>query len=122
PRHERHFDRYERIFDQEDRRAMYVYCLRNPFHVWRSYRAMPWNKFRSVGDFLSAWVKSVHEFESMRRRAPGRVLLFNLDGMVRAPDRLEWLRPVLLDPLGISPKTFRRPVDTLENSNSAARK
>lgn len=122
PRHERHFDRYERIFDQADRQAMYVYCLRNPFHVWRSYRAMPWNKFKDVDSFLAAWVKSVQIFERMRTEAPGRVLLFNLDDMLRAPDRLEWLRPTLLDPLAISPTTFRRPVETLENSNSAARK
>lgn len=122
PRHERHFERYERIFDEPGRGARYIYCLRNPFHVWRSYRAMPWNKFKSANGFLTAWIKSVRTYEAMRERAPERVLLFNLDEMIRAPDRLEWLRPAILDPLEISPDTFRRPVDKIENSNSAARK
>jgi hypothetical protein len=122
PRHERHFDRYEAIFDDPDRPAHYVYCLRNPFHVWRSYRVMPWNKFKTVRSFLDAWILSVQTYERMIEAAPGRVTLFNLDEMVRAPDRLAWIEPNLLAPLGISPDSFRRFVDDLENTNSASNK
>ena len=122
PRHERYFQRYEVLFADPERRARYVYCLRNPFHVWRSYRAMPWNKFRDVREFLPAWLRSVQTYEAMIDAAPDRVSLFNLDAMVRSPDRLEWLTPTLLAPLALSPDTFRKPVDSLKNSNSAANK
>ena len=122
PRHERHFDRYEAIFDDPARPAHYVYCLRNPFHVWRSYRIMPWNKFKNVREFLDAWIKSVRTYERMIEAAPGRVHLFNLDDMIRAPDLSAWIAPNLLEPLGVSPASFRRPVDELENSNSASNK
>ena len=122
PRHERYFERYEVLFSDPERRAHYVYCLRNPFHVWRSYRAMPWNKFRDARDFLQAWNRSVRTYETMARSAPDRVSLFNLDSMIQAPDRLEWLTPTLLEPLGLSPDTFRKPVESLRNSNSAANK
>ena len=122
PRHERYFHRYERLFEDPARRPRYVYCLRNPFHVWRSYRAMPWNKFKDVRAFLQAWNRSVGTWETMRRQAPDRVSLFNLDSMIRSPDRLEWLTPVLLEPLNLSPEMFRRPVEALRNSNSAANK
>ena len=122
PRHERHFARYEAIFNDPAREPHYVYCLRNPFHVWRSYRIMPWNKFKTVGAFLEAWTKSVKTYERMIEEAPGRVHLFNLDDMVRAPDLLGWVEPNLLAPLGLSPEGFRREIDKLENSNSASNK
>ena len=122
PRHERHFRRYEVVFSDPACPAHYVYCLRNPFHVWRSYRAMPWNKFKDVRAFLEAWNRSVHMYENMLQVAPGRVLTFNLDEMIRAADRMEWLRPNLLEPLGVSEATFRKPVEALRNSNSAANK
>lgn len=122
PRHERHFKRYEAIFDDASTRAIYVYCIRNPFDVWKSYRAMPWNKFKTVDEFLKAWVRSVHMYEAMVQKAPGRVLMFNLDAMIRAPDWLTYVRPALLEPLAIGEDTFRRPVEELGNTNSAERK
>ena len=122
PRHERHFARYEAIFNDPALEPHYVYCLRNPFHVWRSYRIMPWNKFKTAGAFLEAWVKSVQTYERMIEEAPGRVHLFNLDDMVRAPDLLDWVEPNLLVPLGLSADGFRRDIDKLENSNSASNK
>ena len=122
PRHERHFGRYENIFSDPDNLATYVYCLRNPFDVWRSYRAMPWNKFANAAGFVRAWTKSVRNYELMKSRAGERVLTFHLDDFIASPDRLDYLRPVLLDPLGISSDTFSRPVDELKNSNSALTK
>ena len=122
PRHERHFARYEAIFSDPSRQPHYVYCLRNPFHVWRSYRIMPWNKFKTVGAFLEAWIRSVQTYERMIHQAPGRVHLFNLDDMVRAPDLLTWIEANLLDQLELTPDGFRRDIDKLENSNSASNK
>lgn len=106
PRHERHFRRYEVIFDDPDNRATYVYCIRNPFDVWRSYQAMPWNKFSTVDEFLKAWLRSVSTYEMIAATAPGRILVFNLDEMVRAPEWTEYLQPSLFDPLGLAEDSF----------------
>ncbi|MFN4296665.1 MAG: sulfotransferase [Brevundimonas sp.] len=122
PHHERHFDRYEAIFDQPGGLPVYVYCLRNPFHVWRSYRVMPWGGFDRPGGFLKSWLRSVAAWERMRQVAPERVLLFNLDAMIRAPDREVWLGDALFAPLGLSVDTFRKPVETIGNTNSAEAK
>ncbi|MBA4001095.1 MAG: hypothetical protein C0461_10955 [Brevundimonas sp.] len=122
PRHERHFRRYETLFDNPENRPVYVYCLRNPFDVWRSYQAMPWNKFRDVDTFLEAWLRSVAVYELIAERAPDRVLVFNLDRMLRAADWRDYLEPTLFQPLGLSGETFSRPVITLRNSNSSLNK
>lgn len=122
PRHEQHFDIYESLFDHAEARARYVYCLRNPFHVWRSYRAIPWSGVRDVRVFLDAWIASVDAFEAMRTAAPDRVFLFNLDDMLAAPDRLSWFRVAMLDALEIRSDSFRKPVEALENSNSTEAK
>lgn len=122
PRYERHFADYETIFDDPSRPAHYVYCLRNPFHVWRSYRVMPWNAFGDVRAFLKAWTRSVSTYEQMRAAAPGRVTLFNLDDMVRAPDRTKWIEAGLMTPLSLHADSLRRPLDQIGNSNSAANK
>lgn len=122
PGHEHRFSEYERLFDHPQRLACYIYCLRDPFKVWSSYRIMPWNARPSVRRFLRGWVASVRAFEAMKAAAPDRVLLFNLNEMLAAPDRLEWLQTSLFDGLEISSETFRRPVESLENSNSSEAK
>ncbi|MEH6663660.1 MAG: sulfotransferase [Brevundimonas sp.] len=122
PHHERHFDRYEAIFDHPDGLPVYVYCLRNPVHVWRSYRMMPWSGFDRASAFLKSWLRSVAAWERMRQAAPDRVLSFNLDAMIRAPDRGAWLEDALFTPLGLSAETFRKPMETIGNTNSAEAK
>lgn len=122
PRHERYFRRYEVVFDDPDNRPVYVYCLRNPFDTWRSYQAMPWNKFETADAFLKAWLRSVATYEMIAAKAPGRILVFNLDAMLRAEDWAVYLGPALFEPLGLSSDTFRRPVRTLGNSNSSLNK
>ena len=122
PRHERHFRRYEVIFDDPDNLPVYVYCIRNPFDVWRSYRAMPWNKFKTVEGFLKAWLRSVHTYEEMLEAAPGRVLTFNLDEMLRSSDWMSYLTPGLFTALDIPEDSFSRPVQDLKNTNSAVNK
>lgn len=122
PHHERWFDANERLFDDPERRPRYVYCLRNPEAVWRSYRAMPWNGFRDVRAFLKSWARSVETFEAMRRAAPDRVLLFNLDAMLIAADAETHVRAALFDPLDLSSESFRQPFDALGNRNSAEAK
>jgi len=122
PRHERHFRRYEIIFDDPDNRPTYVYCIRNPFDVWRSYQAMPWNKFSTVDEFLKAWLRSVSTYEMIAAQAPGRIFVFNLDEMVRASEWTDYLQPALFDPLSLSEDSFQKPVQTIRNSNSSLNK
>jgi hypothetical protein len=119
PRHERYFDRYEALFDKAEAPPRYVYCLRNPWAVWRSLKIMPWNSFRTVGAFIEAWGRSVETFERMQATAPGRVLLFDLDGFVAAEDPAAFLGATLYGPLGLDPAGFRKPVASLANNNAA---
>lgn len=122
PRHENYFDIYEKLFDHPEARPCYVYCLRNPFHVWQSYRVMPWNGWPGVRRFLKGWVKSVEAFEAMRAVAQDRVFLFHLDEMLASADQLTWLQKTMLDGLEIEADTFRKPVESLRNNNSAQAK
>lgn len=122
PRHERHFRQYERLFGQPGREAVYVYCIRNPFDVWRSYRAMPWNGFATVDGFVDAWTRSARQYEAMCATVPGRVLTFNLDAMLAATDWVGYVDTELLRPLALDQASFRKPVGSLENTNSAERK
>lgn len=119
PRHERYFKRYEALFDRPDQRARYVYCLREPWAVWRSLKIMSWNSFRDVGAFTRAWVKSVETYEAMAAAAPGRVLLFRLDDFAVAPDPDAFVRETLLAPLGLNPARLMRAVTELGNNNAA---
>lgn len=119
PRHERYFERYEALFDRPDQRARYVYCLREPWAVWRSLKIMSWNSFRDVGAFTRAWVKSVETYEAMAAAAPGRVLLFRLDEFAAAPDPDAFVRETLLELLGLDAGRLTRPVAQLGNNNAA---
>lgn len=122
PRHEQRFGLYESLFDDPDRPTFYVYCLRNPFKVWRSCKAMPWNRVKDVRAFLRSWTSSVEAYECMQSRAPDRVLRFVLDDMLAAPSRRSWLEQVIFRPLGIEQSSFRQTVDALANTNSAVAK
>ncbi|RZJ96399.1 MAG: hypothetical protein EON88_07790 [Brevundimonas sp.] len=119
PRHERYFDRYEALFDRPEAQARYVYCLRNPWAVWRSLKIMPWNSIRTVGAFVEAWGRSVETFERMQTTAPGRVLMFDLDAFVAARDAEAFLDETLFRPLGLDPASFLKPVSSLANNNAA---
>ena len=119
PRHERYFDRYEALFDRPDQQARYVYCLREPWAVWRSLKGMAWNSFRDAGAFTLAWVKSVETWERMAAAAPDRVLLFRLDDFAAAPDSDAFVREALLAPLGLDPARLSKPVADLGNNNAS---
>ena len=122
PRHERWFDHYERLFDDREAPVRYVYCLRNPFDVWRSYRSMPWSRQMTVRQFAKSWLASVEGFEAMLEGARERCVLFNLDEMLAAEDRNQWVRHRLFEPLGAQAAAFRVPVDDLKNTNSSVSK
>ncbi len=55
----------------------------------------------------------------MEAQAPGRVIRFNLDAMLAAPDRQAWVEATLLAPLALSTADFRKPFADLGNTNSA---
>lgn len=122
PRHEKWFSEYELLFDHGDARARYVYCLRNPIHVWRSYRAMPWRSVPDVRQFLMDWVRSVEAYEDMKRTAPDRVILFNLDLMLTQTDVPAWLSKTIFEPLDIDSGTFSKAISEVHNTNSSQAK
>jgi len=123
PRHERWFDRYEALFDHPAARPRHVYCLRNPWAVWRSHRVMPWNRLERVEDFIRAWTGSVGCWERMHDRAGERALLFRLDEMTADPAQAgAVVERTLLAPLGLDPARLIQPVGAVRNTNSAGQK
>lgn len=120
PRHERFFHVYEAFFDQADARAHYVYCLRNPWSVWRSLKIMPWNKIPDVERFVEMWTLSVSQYEGMVAAAPDRVHLFNLEAFIAADDKAGFARARLYAPLELDEARLRRPADEQDNNNAAS--
>ncbi|MEI9930106.1 MAG: hypothetical protein WDM89_06025 [Rhizomicrobium sp.] len=74
PRLETLFDRYEKHFGEAGLLPRYFYCARNPFDCWRSYKAMPWNRYKSVEQFLVHYIESFECVEAHAGRGRGSCL------------------------------------------------
>lgn len=120
PRQERFFARYEALFDRPDAGAHYVYCLRNPWSVWRSLKIMHWNKIPDVDHFVELWTQSIGHYETMVAQAPGRVHLFHLEAFIAAEDKTAFTREHLYLPLGVDETRLKRAADEQDNNNAAA--
>lgn len=101
PRLEFIFDDYETHFASVGMQPRYVYCTRNPFDCWTSYKSMPWNAYRDVDHFLRDYERSHLELRRVRGEASGRVLVMDLDALKAAPDPLAFYRENLYAPLGL---------------------
>ncbi|MAB09567.1 sulfotransferase [Hyphomonas sp.] len=100
PRHEMHFKKLEKHFNNADASAHYIYCTRSAETCWASYKSMPWNSF-TLETFLEDYKQSLREYHVMKEAASERVHVFSLDAYTRAPDRYEYFKTRFLVPLGI---------------------
>jgi sulfotransferase family protein len=115
PRQESMFDDYERHFASVGRQPLYFYCARNPKDCYRSYRAMDWNAYKSVGQFLGHYMESFRKLEEMQAKTPGRVFVLVLDELIASGDPLAFYRERMFAPLGLTPSAaFARTVETLD--------
>ena len=79
----------------------YVYCARNPFDCWRSYKATSWNSYAEVNRFLADYVKSFEHLQAMRAAAPERVCVLNLDDAIASRDAAKFYSDTLFGFLGL---------------------
>ncbi|MBV9993554.1 MAG: sulfotransferase [Alphaproteobacteria bacterium] len=102
PQLENLFDQYEAQFATVGAAPRYVYCARNAFDCWTSYKTMPWNPYKSVGAFLNHYAASYAALDRMLERAPGRVSVMNLDALIASRDPIAFYRATLFEPLGLN--------------------
>jgi hypothetical protein len=95
PNNESYFTFYERTFKY--RPATYVYCTRNFIDNYLSI-ASRWPE-RDIERVSSEYMQSTMQYHKMTERAPGRVLLFNLDDHVRRGPA--YIEENILMPLGL---------------------
>jgi len=101
PQLENLFDQYEAHFASAGAEPRYVYCARNAFDCWKSYNAASWSGYGSVSEFLEDYAQSYETLDRMLERAPGRVIVNNLDALIAAPDPVAFYRTTLFEPLGL---------------------
>lgn len=101
PRLETLFDAYEAHFGSAGLKPRYIYCARNAFDCWRSYKSMEWNGYDTVDRFLEHYSASYEKLEDMRSTAGGRVCVLNLDALVAAGDPIGFYRENLFAPLDL---------------------
>lgn len=101
PRLESLFDEYEAHFASVGLAPRYVYCARNPFDCWRSYKATSWNRYDDVAGFLAHYAASFEKLATVRERAGTRVLVLNLDEIIAAEDKIAFYRDRFFAPLGL---------------------
>jgi hypothetical protein len=101
PRLETLFEKYEAHFRGSGYPPRYIYCARNPFDCWRSYKATSWNRHDGVTEFLAQYMASFERLKVMQEHADGRVFVLKLDDLIAASDAAEWYRDRLFTPLGL---------------------
>ncbi|MGY6532503.1 sulfotransferase [Glycocaulis sp.] len=95
PKHEDYFDFYEKVFDQSP--PVHIFCVRNFVDNYLSISSR-WPG-RDVEEVADEYLAALAVYRRMVKRAPGRVLLFNLDDHIAAG--VGYVRAQILDPLGL---------------------
>jgi hypothetical protein len=122
PRLESLFDDYEAHFASAGLAPRYIYCARNPFDCWRSYKAMPWNRYDEVTAFLAHYVASFERLDHVRERAGTRMLVLNLDELIAADDKVAFYRDRFFAPLGLDmPERTVRRIENISAAKSGPR-
>jgi len=116
PRLEGMFADLESHFASVGLAPRYVYCARNPFDCWRSYKATSWNRHDEEG-FLAAYVKSFAHLRAMRTAAPQRVAVISLDEVIASGDPAKFYRDRLFSFLELHvPKRVAQHIERIANS------
>jgi hypothetical protein len=95
PNNELYFEFYEEAFAY--RPPMYVYCIRNFVDNFLSVVSR-WPE-RLIEDVANEYLDSVAQYHRMKKQAPSRVLLFNLDSHVQKG--IKHVETSVIHPLGL---------------------
>lgn len=120
PGYERYFSSFEKIFDQNS--ARYVYCIRDASLVWRSWKSLGFlNDFYL---FKTRYLRSLRQACKIKRNAPDRLVVFNLDEFVDSDDKNYFVKKNLFNLLlGESDSSaMSSGFDLVENRNSIAKR
>lgn len=80
---------------------LWVYCLRKPSAVWKSWRAREFQPDFST--FRRRYLRSLRAANSIKGKAgPGRLAVFKLEDYLEAANPSLYVRQSLFEPLGIS--------------------
>lgn len=121
PRLETLFEEYERHFASAGLKPRYFYCARNPLDCWRSYKATSWSSYETVAPFLAHYAQSFDKLHVMREAAQGRVFVIDLDALKAAPDKLDFYRATMFEPLGLAvPERMRRRLEKISSEKKTA--
>ncbi|GAB5388791.1 MAG: hypothetical protein Alpg2KO_17590 [Alphaproteobacteria bacterium] len=117
PGYERYFDQFDKAFATTPPR--YIYCMRDPGKVWRSWQAMEY--VDDYATFEARYIRSLRQANRIRRRAPDRLVVFDLEAYIAATDKGEHVARNILSPLGLdTPDSLRQSLSATENRNSLA--
>jgi hypothetical protein len=115
PGYERYFVNFEQMFPVT--KPLYIYAKRNVGAVWRSWVAREFTS--DLEEFRRRYERSLRQALKIRRSAPDRFALFDLDSYIASADKPDFVARNVLDPLRI-PHKIDWPSDGIANSNSAA--
>ncbi len=117
PGYERYFQNFEKIFNA---RAKYIYCVRNPQSVWRSWKSLGF--LDDVELFLSRYRRSLRQAIKMKNGSSSRMVVFQLDDYINANDKSSFVQTTVFNRLDLPLISELSTVENLENRNSAERR
>lgn len=101
PKHERFYKKIESCFSSEKVKPYYIYCVRDAFSCWKSYKSMEWNKL-NVESFVDEYVESLRFYFSMLRELEDRVITFNLNEYKACHDKASYFKVSIMEKFGMS--------------------
>jgi len=115
PGHKRYFEQFEKIFSPV--KPLYIYAIRDVGAVWRSWVTREFTN--EVDLFKSRYERSLRQALKIKRNAPGRFALFDLEAYINTEHQQNFIRRTILDKLLIEDLVVW-PENGIENINSAS--
>lgn len=117
PGYERYFDKFEKTF--YPLKPLYIYAIRDLGQVWHSWASL--NYLDDLDLFRARYARSLRQANKIKRAAPDRLAIFDLEGYVKANDKRSFVVRTIFTPLGIEHKVVW-PEEGVDNKNSAERR
>lgn len=113
PGYERYFASFDKIFP--DSPPVYMYCIRDVAKVWRSWKTIGF--LDDVMLFRTRYERSLRQALKIKKSAPDRFFLFDLDSYVEAADKKAFVESNIFGFLGVAQSDY---IDSalFENRNS----
>lgn len=115
PGYERYFEEFDSIFNPV--KPLYIYAIRQVGPVWRSWVTRQFSDDPEL--FRRRYERSLRQALKIRRSAPERFALFDLDAYIAAENQQDFVNEKILKALGM-PEMRGWPEQGVPNSNSAS--